>query len=239
MAKSHKNIFTTSLTERGYLATQAFHKVSSSYACEPAEPYLWYIASILYLYGGDFNGMYSGYKGKTDKNFEGVLGYTKEPWLLFTYRDKPLISKFNEVKIISEGIKQLGYDMWYPYNWVTKEGEEARSLIDPILEKGKFTTEMRAWTKKYEKLSKLADFWHSDFIKKYKTKHGLKFKLYGYKDDSYAAFTILDEKIKGLNAKEVKVRQEEYMKVFEAFAEYLYKGFLSKAKGFPKCIYEK
>ena len=237
--KKHFNhdAFTCPLTERGYLLEGAFHRVAQSYKITYHDLPMLYVASILYLYGADFGGIYPSFKGKVPKGFGDVAGYNRAPSMYFSFHNKPIIHKKNEVEIISSKIKKIGYDFWYPYiGWSTPEGKKVRSIVKPILEKEKLTPEMINWNKKQEKFCNITGSWHSDFLKLNKDKYDFEFKAYIYGTD--LRFTIIDKKSKKMSSKQVTTRQKEYSKLFNDFAEYLYKSFLSNAKGFPKCLYE-
>jgi hypothetical protein len=185
-------------------------------------------------------GIYSGYSGSLKGKLE-VLEYQRTPSIFFTFKDAPLISRKNEVKIIADGLAKLDYDIWYPYlTWPDPEREEVRGIIDPILSKDKMTAEAKEWKKNLKKFLSIIDKWHTDFLKNYKGKHDFELKLYSHDDISQCQVTVLDKKIKNLqNSKDILKRQEEHLNLLQAFAEYLYDGFLNSKKLFPKTLYEK
>ena len=230
------DIFTVPLTKRGYLLEESFNRVFQSCCNNYKDKSLMYVASILYLYGADFRGIFTGFVGKIPKGKENVVDYKRTPSIYFTFRNKPIIYKTNEIQIISNEIKKLGYSFWYPIGWVNQEGKKIRSVVEPILEKDNFTSGMINWNKKYEKFCDIVGYWYTDFLKNNKEKYD--FELKAYKNETNLNFIIIDKKIKKMNSKEILVRQKQYSKLFNDFAEYLYKGFLSNEKGFPKCIYE-
>lgn len=160
------------------------------------------------------------------------------PSVYFTFRNQPLVSKNNEIEIISNGLKKAGYkDMWYPYQWATEEGDKVREIIDPILSKEKDATEMKKWKNDFQKLKYIVNVWHIDFLKKNKNKYDFDFKLYDY--GNYCVFTIKDDKYYQAKGKDaIREKQYQYLKAFDDFAKYLYKGFLEEKTLFPKCLYE-
>jgi hypothetical protein len=232
-----KSVFDTPLTKRGYLLQKASSITHQAYDCYfPIN----YIVAVLYLYGADFMDIHSGYSGSLKGKLE-VVDYKREPSIFFTYRDAPLISRTNEVKIIAEGLDKFNYDIWYPYlTWPDPEEEKVRGTIDPILSKDKLTTEAKEWHKNLNKFLNIVDKWHTDFLKNYKGKHDFELKLYRYSNNDLFGITILDKKIKNMkNKKDILKRQGEYSGLLKAFAEYLYEGFLNSKKLFPKTRYEK
>lgn len=232
------DIFDTPLTKRGYLANKTVHIIHQFTNCKGGQLSLAHTASILYLYGADFRGLYNFDLEGTHQSNKDYLKKYKVPSICFTFRNQPLVSKNNEIEIISNGLKKSGYkDTWYPYQWTTEDGDKVREIIDPILSKSKDTTEMKKWNNDFEKLKDIVNVWHIDFLKKNKKKYDFEIKLYDYGNS--CIFTTKDDKhdqIKGKDA--VRERQYQYLKAFDDFAKYLYKGFLEEKDIFPKCLYE-
>jgi hypothetical protein len=253
-SKIGSDIFTIPLTDRGYLLFNAEKYVYSTsfssiipytFGKDFSQKYLindfvqdfLHVMSVLYLYGAEFKNIHLPYDKKSKSNKINESIYSLEPSFCFTRINKPILNKNNEVKIIKENLKKLGYDTWYPHNWATEDGEKIRTIVSPILNRQKQTKEMKKWENDYNDLCSLVDVWYKDFLKKNKEKMDFSFKLYGH--EGYAQLTVLDEKISSTkDLQKIKERQEEHMRVFRLFSMYLYKGFLEEGKFFPKCLYE-
>lgn len=231
-----KDIFTPPITTRGLLASRAFNRVYTM----PADAWdteLGYIFSIIYLYGGEIRGMYPAVSKKPSKKWQGVLGYLPVPWLAFEFHNKPFITTKNEVSIFKAELKKLGYDFPHPYQYLTNVGEQARAVIDPLLQKDTKTSDFVLWNKQQQKWKKMLSQWHTLFYKTYKKKFDFELKLYDYK--THVAITIKDDCIDSITKKsEIIARQQKHSELLKDFAAFLYDGFLNKKKGFGKCLYE-
>ena len=235
MKEMNRDMFTTPLTDRGYLATVASDLVYQTYRAAPWEPILGHIASIFYLYGAEFNGIYGGRRGAAETN---TLEHERQPSLHFRYQNPPLVWATGEIGIVSQELKKLGYDMWYPYtSWPDEDGKKVREIIDPMLKERGWTPEAEEWKKKHDDLCNLVNDWHTDFSRSYKGTHDFQIKFYDA--STTAVMTILDEGASEMeDTGRIDKRQQEYLVLLNAFAEYLYQGFLDEHKLFPKCKFE-
>ena len=71
---NYHDAFTCPLTERGYLLEGAFHRVARSYKITYHDLPMLHVASVLYLYGADFGGIYPGLRARCQKDLMMLLG---------------------------------------------------------------------------------------------------------------------------------------------------------------------
>ena len=229
------------ISPRGYLLNEAQYRVSNIFNWEGEFYPLISIASVLYLYGAEFEGIHSFNFDESldDKSNKSFLKIYKVPKISFRLKNMPLIFKDKEYEIKSKKLIEFGYNFWYPYKWITKEGDEIREVIKSEISKNKKTKAIQKWEKDSIAFASLVSKWYKSFLKTYKNRYDFELQIYDMSNCNYL-LTIKDDKYEGFKTKEkIKKRQKEYTDMLLAFSEYIHDGFLNNKSIFPKTIYEK
>jgi hypothetical protein len=231
-----KDIFKPPLTQRGFLLHRAFSRAAVTYG-DAWDPNLGVIFSIIYLYGGEFYGMFPGCSEKVNKAQQGVLGYTRSPWILFNFRLQPFFSRENQIDVFKTVLSREGFDSFAPYSYITETGTKIRKSIDTLLGKKEKTSQFKKWEKDQKKWKELIGEWHDMFYENYAKNFEFKIKFFDH--DSYLALTIQDDVIENMKSlSQIKKRQLLHKELLIDFATFLCNSFLNKEKGFGKCLYE-
>ena len=133
----------------------------------------------------------------------------------------------------------MDYPSWYPFHWLGVDGDKLNEEFDKAKSKLKKLKTFQNWDRKNTNLNKLVKNWQNEFLKNYPKHKDHSLKLYFYKGITTVNLKVIKNKNSNTKDSE-KIFNENVIKleIFQDFAKYIFDGFLSKDKKFPKCIYE-
>ena len=198
------------------------------------DPHMDRIGAICYLYGAEMRYCFvAEWKKKIRENFEGVLGSMLEPWSYIAVLGEPILKYKDEDVIVARELVKANQVVYAYLNWATKEGEEMRKIINPILEKQSKTKEYKEWEKAQRRFNTMFEKWTDAYQKQY-PKTIMKF--YGYEDGRIAISTKKLQKDAPrhlLNQKQRFAIWKKYNAELDQFASFMQEKFLSGDKMFP------